>query len=61
MKGVGDTFNNIIHFSFMLKKDFQMKAEKLLHLNFEEKNEIVIKTKTKIMKFINSLLPLLSL
>ena len=54
-------FNNITHFSFMLKKDFQMKAEKLLHLNFEEKNEIVIKTKTKIMKFINSLLPLLSL
>lgn len=50
------TFHNSEHFSYILQNILQKYGLKMLSLNFEENNENVIKTKTKIYKFIISLL-----
>lgn len=50
------TFHNSEHFSYILQNILQKYGLKMLSLNFEENNENVIKMKTKIYKFIISLL-----
>lgn len=50
------TYFNIEHFSYMLQGTFQKIGIKMLNFTYEEENEIVLKMKTKILKFFISLI-----